>query len=124
MKRTVVAITNRLVAEAVVHALKKAGFSVQRCASQLIGEILTLANSIFANLLVTRSENGSFDMRMDAAEEAKRQNPDIKVALLCDNVSDEGIAEKVKRAKEDGKIDAFFYESVPSDYMTAVLDSL
>ena len=54
----------------------------------------------------------------------RRQNPEIKIALLCDNVSDESNAYKVKCAKEDGSIDAFFYESVPSDYLADAIDAL
>ena len=68
--------------------------------------------------------DGTFDMRMDTAHEVRRQNPEIKIALLCDNVSDESSAYKVKCAKEDGSIDAFFYESVPSDYLADAIDAL
>lgn len=60
---------------------------------------------------------------MNTVKEVKKQKPEVKIALLCDNVSDETIAYKIKRAKEE-IIDAFFYESVPSDYLADVLDSL
>ena len=73
---------------------------------------------------VTRSGDGTFDMRMNTVKEVKKQKPEVKIALLCDNVSDETIAYKIKRAKEEEIIDAFFYESVPSDYLADVLDSL
>ena len=127
MKRVVLAIRNRLVLEAVTNALKRAGFFVEKSSSQETERILTLTNALAATILVmdvTRSGDGKFDMRMDTVKEIRRQNPEIKIALLCDNVSDESSAYKVKCAKEDGSIDAFFYESVPSDYLADAIDAL
>ena len=102
MKRAVLAIRNRLVLEAVANALKRAGFFVEKSSSQETERILTLTNALAATTLVmdvTRSGNGTFDMRMHTAREVRRQNPEIKIALLCDNVSDESNAYKVKCAK-------------------------
>lgn len=127
MKRVVLAIRNRLVLEAVTNALKRAGVFVEKSSSQETERILTLTNALAATTLVmdvTRSGDGMFDMRMDTVKEIRRQNPEIKIALLCDNVSDESSAYKVKCAKEEGAIDAFFYESVPSDYLADALDAL
>ena len=127
MKRVVLAIRNRLVLEAVTNALKRAGFMVEKSSSQDPEHILTLTNALAATTLVldvTRSGDGTFDMRMNTVKEIRRRNPETKIALLCDNVSDESSAYKVKSAKETGAIDAFFYESVPSDYLADALDAL
>ena len=127
MKRAVLAIRNRLVLEAVTDALKRIGVLVEKCFSQETERILALLNALSATFLVmdvTRSGAGTFDMRMNTVKEVKKQKPEVKIALLCDNVSDETIAYKIKRAKEEEIIDAFFYESVPSDYLADVLDSL
>jgi DNA-binding NarL/FixJ family response regulator len=127
MKRAVLAIRNRLVLEAVTDALKRIGVLVEKCFSQETERILALLNALSATFLVmdvTRSGDGTFDMRMNIVKEVKKQKPEVKIALLCDNVSDETIAYKIKRAKEEEIIDAFFYESVPSDYLADVLDSL
>lgn len=127
MKRAVLAIKNRLVLEAVTDALKRIGVFVEKCFSQETERILALLNALSATFLVmdvTRSGDGTFDMRMNTVKEVKKQKPEVKIALLCDNVSDETIAYKIKRAKEEEIIDAFFYESVPSDYLADVLDSL
>lgn len=127
MKRAVLAIRNRLVLEAVTDALKRIGVLVEKCFSQETERILALLNALSATFLVmdvTRSGDGTFDMRMNTVKEVKNQKPEVKIALLCDNVSDETIAYKIKRAKEEEIIDAFFYESVPSDYLADVLDSL
>lgn len=127
MKRAVLAIRNRLVLEAVTDSLKRIGVLVEKCFSQETERILALLNALSATFLVmdvTRSGDGTFDMRMNTVKEVKKQKPEVKIALLCDNVSDETIAYKIKRAKEEEIIDAFFYESVPSDYLADVLDSL
>lgn len=127
MKRAVLAIRNRLVLEAVTDALKRIGVFVEKCFSQETERILALLNALSATFLVmdvTRSGDGTFDMRMNTVKEVKKQKPKVKIVLLCDNVSDETIAYKIKRAKEEEIIDAFFYESVPSDYLADVLDSL
>lgn len=127
MKRAVLAIRNRLVLEAVTDALKRIGVFVEKCFSQETERILALLNALSATFLVmdvTRSGDGTFDMRMNTVKEVKKQKPEVKIALLCDNVSDETIAYKIKRAKEEEIIDAFFYESVPPDYLADVLDSL
>ena len=127
MKRAALAIRNRLVLEAVTDALKRIGVLVEKCFSQETERILALLNALSATFLVmdvTRSGDGTFDMRMNTVKEVKKQKPEVKIALLCDNVSDETIAYKIKRAKEEEIIDAFFYESVPSDYLADVLDSL
>ena len=127
MKRAVLAIRNRLVLEAVTDALKRIGVFVEKCFSQETERILALLNALSATFLVmdvTRSGDGTFDMRMNTVKEVKKQKPEVKIALLCDNVSDETIAYKIKRAKEEEIIDAFLYESVPSDYLADVLDSL
>lgn len=126
MKRAVLAIRNRLVLEAVTDDLKRIGVFVEKCFSQETERILALLNALSATFLVmdvTRSGDGTFDMRMNTVKEVKKQKPEVKIALLCDNVSDETIAYKIRRAKEE-IIDAFFYESVPSDYLADVLDSL
>ena len=127
MKRAVLAIRNRLVLEAVTDALKRIGVFVEKCFSQETERILALLNALSATFLVmdvTRSGDGTFDMRRNTVKEVKKQKPEVKIALLCDNVSDETIAYKIKIAKEEEIIDAFFYESVPSDYLADVLDSL
>ena len=103
MKRAVLAIRNRLVLEAVTDALKRIGVLVEKCFSQETERILALLNALSATFLVmdvTRSGDGTFDMRMNTVKEVKKQKPEVKIALLCDNVSDETIAYKIKRAKE------------------------
>ena len=120
MKRVVLAIKNGLISEAVTLALKRAGFAVEKAVTQSASQILLACEAVYAELLVmdvTRTGDGTFDLRMQTVKSVKAQNP-------CDKVSDAAIADKVKCAKEEGAIDAFFYESVPSDYLADALDAL
>lgn len=127
MKRAILAIKNTLILETVMNSLKCSGFLVEKSSSQETDKIMLLMKALLANYLimdVTRYGDSTFDRRMDTALAAKQLDPEIKIALLCDNVSDEENAYRIKHAKEEGKIDAFFYESVPSDYLVDVIDSL
>ncbi len=127
MKRVVLAIKNVLVLEAVSNALRRKGFLVTNASSQDAQEILNLTDGLLAHFLimdVLKTEECSFDKRMDIVKLIKNQNLDIKIAFLVDNASNENDAYKIKRVKEEGMIDTFFYESVPSDYLVDVLDSL
>lgn len=127
MKRAILAIRNMLILEAVMNSLKESGFLVEKASSQETDKILAIMNALLADFLimdVTRCGDGTFDQRMETVLAAKKQNPSVKIALLCDNVSNEESAYRIKQAKEEGKIDAFFYESVPSNYLVDVIDSL
>ena len=127
MKKVVVAIQNMLVCEAVLGALKRKGFFVEKSLSQDPEKVVVACDVFFADVLlmdVGRTSENSFDRRMETVQRAVKKNPFLKTGLLCDNVSDPDVAYKVKTAKEEGSVDAFFYESVKTDYMTDVLDAL
>lgn len=127
MKRAILAIRNTLILEAVMNSLKESSFLVEKASSQETDKILAIMNALLADFLiidVTRCGDGTFDQRMETVLAAKKQNPSVKIALLCDNVSNEESVYRIKQAKEEGKIDAFFYESVPSNYLVDVIDSL
>ncbi len=127
MKRAILAIRNTLILEAVMNSLKESSFLVEKASSQETDKILAIMNALLADFLimdVTRCGDGTFDQRMETVLAAKKQNPSVKIALFCDNVSNEESAYRIKQAKEEGKIDAFFYESVPSNYLVDVIDSL
>lgn len=127
MKKVIVAIQNTLVCEAVTCALKKAGFFVEQSLSQDPDKIATACETFFVDVLlmdVGRPTEKSLDRRMEAILRSKKKNTTMKAGLLCDNASDPEIAQKVKQAKENGFIDVFFYESVQTDYLCDVVDSL
>ena len=127
MKKVIIAIQNTLVCEAVIGALKRKGFFAEKSLSQLPYKVAMACDVFFADVLLMdagRSAENSFERRMETVRCAKKKNRALKTGMLCDNVSDPEIAQKVKQAKETGLIDVFFYESVQTDYLCDVVDSL
>ena len=127
MKKVIIAIQNTLVCEAVIGALKRKGFFAEKSLSQLPDKVAMACDVFFADVLLMdagRSAENSFDRRMETVRCAKKKNRALKTGMLCDNVSDPEIAQKVKQAKETGLIAVFFYESVQTDYLCDVVDSL
>ena len=127
MKKVIVAILNTLVCEAVIGALKRKGFFAEKSLSQDPDKIAVACDVFFADVLLMdagRMADNSFERRMETVQRVRKKNPSLKTGLLCDNVSDPVIAQKVKQAKETGLIDIFFYESVQTDYLCDVVDSL
>ena len=127
MKKVIVAIQSTLVCEAVIGALKRKGFFAEKSLSQLPDKVAMACDVFFADVLLMdagRSAENSFERRMETVRCAKKKNRALKTGMLCDNVSDPEIAQKVKQSKETGLIDVFFYESVQTDYLCDVVDSL
>lgn len=126
MKRVILSISNSLVKDAVKNALKQVGYLVQSVPSYKTDDVVNSCDAFFANLLLmdVNRVGSDINVRLETIDKVKKQNPKIKIALLCDNVSDPEIAYKIKQAKEEKIIDSFFYESVSMDYMIDILDSL
>lgn len=127
MKRVIVAVQNTLVSETILNALKKRGMIVEKSLSSEPQRIASLCDTLFADILVmdvTRFGGGTFDNRMETVDTVKRNNPEVKVCIVCDNVSDSELACKVANAKAMGLIVAFFYQSVPSDYIADVINTM
>lgn len=62
--------------------------------------------------------------RLAIQAEVKKQNPDCKIAMLVDDVANKVLANRVKKAKKDGMIDAFLFGSATDSYLAALMDSL
>ena len=83
---------------------------------QFGAEILLLeATTLFTKAPMTR---------MDDIRRLRKENPQCKIALLCDENTVPDIARKAVAAKKDGVIDVFFYTSVESSYLVAMLAAL
>ena len=127
MKRVIVAVQNALVSEAILGALKKRGMFAEK---SLLGEpqkVADMCETLFADTLVmdvTRFGSGTFDRRTATVEAVRKRMPSVKICFICDNVSDGELSVKVATAKESGQIDAFFYQSVPSDYIADVISTM
>ncbi len=127
MKRVIVAIQNTLVSEAILIALKTRGMFVEKSLSGEPQSVASLCGMLFADTLVmdvTRFGDGTFDNSVKTVTAVKKSNPKITICIVCDNVSDGELSVKVANAKETGLIDAFFYQSVPSDYIADVISTM
>lgn len=127
MKRVVVSIQNMLVSEVVMSSLQKHDMLVERAINNTPDDILNTCQVHFCDVLfmdVTRFGCGSFDNRMKTANLVKKNNPKIKICLICDNVSDNELSFKIANVKKIGLIDTFFYQSVPSDYIADVISTM
>lgn len=64
------------------------------------------------------------DLQRQRQELLRQGLPGCRVALVVDEVCEPQLADQVRRAKKDGLIDGFFYSSVSSDYLSAMIDAL
>lgn len=127
MKRVIVAVQNTLVSEAILNALKKHGMFAEKALSGEPQSIASLCETLVADILVadvTRFGSGTFDNRAETVNAVKHGDPQIKVCFVCDNVSDSELSVRVANARKTGFIDAFFYQSVPSDYIADVIATM
>ena len=62
--------------------------------------------------------------RLNTCTWVRHDAKDCKIVLIVDDVADRQLAEQVKKAKQDGKIDAFLFTSATESYLAAVVDSL
>ena len=61
---------------------------------------------------------------MKIRNEVKAKKPDCRVVLVVDENTQQKLADKVRRAKQDGLTDNFIYGSVSAAYLSAVIDAL
>lgn len=128
MKNVVVSMQNTLLAEAVAGAFMKTGeFRVEQVLPGKTSDALSLCSSARADVLlmeVSRLDGYALENRLRLIEAVRGAVPGCKFALLCDENSDPQLARRVMRARQDRLIDAFFYASVTSEYLTAAVDAL
>lgn len=128
MKKILVSVQNSLLAEAIIMALKKQGqFRPDRIPSSKSEEIVLISLNMRADILLmeaTYLPSSSLDTRIQICNQLREKLPECKLVLLCDDDAAPDIADRVKQAKQNGQIDAFFYASVTANYLTAALDAL
>lgn len=127
MKRVIVAVQNKLVSEVVAYSLKNHNMLVEQTCEHTPQGIVNACETLFADVLVmdvTRFGDGAFSNRLQSVYAVKTAIRKVKICLVCDNVSDADLSVKVANAKTMGVIDAFFYQSVPSDYIADVISTL
>ena len=73
---------------------------------------------------VEQNDATGLPVRLDIIDRIKKEKNEIKTALLCDEVAYPELAKDVMRAKQDRRIDVFFYSSLSIDYLVDSLDAL
>ena len=124
MKKILLSVQNNLLSEAIQNALVKKGrFCIENVSPNQDGKILDLCIAERVDVLlmdVTRLADSTIEKRLELCGNL----PSCKTALLCDEQAYPDLADRVKQAKQFGKISSFFYSSVTADYLAAALDAL
>ena len=128
MREIVVSVQNTLLSEAVARSLAETGeFRVEQVLPGKTGDTFSLCRAVQADILlmeVSRLPAYTLESRLKLIECVRRAMPNCKFVLLCDENSDPELAHRVKIARQDHKIDAFFYTSFTPGYLTAAVEAL
>ena len=128
MKNIVISMQNTLLSEAIARAFSDTGeFRVEQILPGKTNDTLSLCCAMQAEILlmeVSRLPAYTLESRLKLIECVRRAMPNCKFVLLCDENSDPELARRVKIARQDHKIDAFFYTSVTPGYLTAAVEAL
>ena len=128
MREIVVSMQNTLLSEAVARSLAETGdFRVEQVLPGKTDDTFSLCRAVQADILlmeVSRLLAYTLENRLKLIECVRRAMPNCKFVLLCDENGDPELARRVKIARQDHKIDAFFYTSVTPGYLTAAVEAL
>ena len=129
LKRIAVNIRNRVFSESILLMLRQTGdFRPIPIPSQqqdmILIECLDAVPEILLMDVTPSLAESTPEGRLSLVREIRRELPECKIALLCDEVAYPELARDVMRAKQTRQIDAFFYASVTAEYLAAALDAL
>lgn len=128
MKSIVISMQNTLLSEAIARSFAETGeFRIEQILPGKTNDTLSLCCAMQAEVLlmeVSCLKAYTLDNRLKLIDDVRKKISGCKFALLCDENSDEELARRVKIARQDHKIDAFFYASVTPGYLTAAVDAL
>ena len=128
MKNIVISMQNTLLSEAIARAFSDTGeFRIEQILPGKTNDTLSLCCAMQAEIPlmeVSRLPAYTWESRLKLIECVRRAMPNCKFVLLCDENGDPELARRVKTARQDHKIDAFFYTSVTPGYLTAAVEAL
>ena len=128
MKNIGISMQNTLLSEAIAKSLRETGdFRIEQIPPGKTGDTLAMCRALQAQILfmeVSCMKNYSLESRMQLIREVREAVSGCKFALICDENSNEDLAYQVMRARQDQRIDAFFYTSVTPAYLTAALEAM
>lgn len=125
--RIVVDIHNGIFRDAVARTLRdfSSNFEVYECESpNRTAELCAVTAADVLLMEVTSYSIWKLEARMVIRDKVKDDNPDCKVVLVVDENSERKLADRVREAKKDGRIDQFIYGSISATYLSAVIDAL
>ncbi|MDO4766521.1 MAG: hypothetical protein Q4A29_10695 [Eubacteriales bacterium] len=73
---------------------------------------------------VRQGIENEWEETLEIIEKLKKELPQIKVAIICDEKAYPKLAGNVKRARQQRKIDAFYFTSITIDYLVEALDAI
>lgn len=128
MKNIVISMQNTLLSEAIARSFAETGeFRTQQVFPRRTQDTLSLCCAMGADVLLMEVgclEVYTLENRLKLIGDVRKRIPGCRFALLCDENSDADLAQRVKLARQDHRIDAFFYASVTPSYLTAAVDAL
>ena len=128
MKDIIISVQNALLSEAIGRALCQRGqFRCQQVAPGRPQEIVSVCRTLQADVVlmeVNRFPAATLEKRLETGDKLRRMLPGCRIVLLCDEVADPELAERVMAARQLGQIDGFFYASVSASYLSAALESM
>lgn len=128
MRQIVLNMKDFIFADAIAKALqasKNSDFAVQKTSSpDEIRQYCEISSPYALLMEVTGYPPYVLPERLAVRDRVKAQNPNCKIVLLVDENSERQVAEQVKQAKKDGRIDQFIYSSTSADYLVALIDAL
>ncbi|MGN0372751.1 MAG: hypothetical protein ACI4F3_08050 [Enterocloster sp.] len=129
MKKIAVSMRNRVFAESMMFMLERTGdFYPVRILSvsqeDILLECLVQRPEILLLDVTPTVPETTVEGRLKLIAKVREQQPDCKIAVFCDETAHPEQAYSTKRAKQDGRIDAFFYASVTAEYLSAALDAI
>ena len=93
--------------------------------------VVDMQNVLFADAISTALQDFAADFQVFQSESPEKTagicdytQADILIMEVTDEVTEKKLADRVRQAKKDGRIDNFIYGSVSSTYLAAVIDAL
>lgn len=128
MKSLVISMQNTLLSEAIAKSFMDTGtFRIEQVLPGKTEDTLSYCCVMQADVLlmeVSRLGAYTLENRLRLTDRVRQELPGCQCALLCDENSDEELARRVKIARQDHRIDAFFYTSVTPGYLTAAVEAM
>lgn len=128
MKNVLVSIKNGLLSTAVTRVLKDCGeflpYQISSEASTDHSDRLNVTEADILLMEVSYLPGATFEARLKEIKQIRKNKPECKIVVLCDDTAAPELAHKVTQLKKDRLIDGFLYTSVTASYLLSTLASL